>query len=169
MDETPPFMCAITMELAELPVYAMDGRLYSLDAIDRWLEQKGTSPITRERIPRTYLRPIELVEGYTAYCKASGISVPPIPVGMMTRGAVPSTPSRLPDLETLLERPHETERQIDRLHTDLTTPLEQLTPSIPEPPPPPPVYASPPPTHLPKYECFLRRVKRLRDALFVNL
>jgi ATP-dependent DNA helicase PIF1 len=76
------------MELAELPVYAMDGRLYSLEAIDKWLASHGTSPVTRSPLPRIYLRPTELVEGYLSFCKSKGMdlaTLPPLPVGTITR------------------------------------------------------------------------------------
>ena len=105
-DKNTAYECAITMDLAELPVYAMDGHLYGLEAIDKWLATKGTSPTTRERIPRTYLRPAELVEGYTAYCKARGIRVPALPVGTIKRGTTPApaTQSTVALIRSLVDR-----------------------------------------------------------------
>ena len=77
--------CSITLALAELPVYALDGKLYGLEAIDTWLAAHGTSPYTRAPMDRIYIRPEELVAGYTAYCQAHGLTVPSLPVGTIRR------------------------------------------------------------------------------------
>lgn len=81
------YECPITGDLAQLPVYAMDGHLYGLEEIDKWLAQKGTSPMTRVAIPRIYLRPIQLRDAYTEYCTQRGIAVPHMPVGTIKRDA----------------------------------------------------------------------------------
>ena len=149
-DKDTTYECAITMDLADLPVYAMDGHLYGLEAIDKWLATKGTSPTTRERIPRTYLRPAELVEGYTAYCKARGIRVPSLPVGTIKRGTaarvpepariftaselVPSTPAGAPapptpagaPMPSLYSQYAEAKRLFDAETRDAQTPAQLL-------------------------------------------
>ena len=148
--EDTAYECSITMDLADLPVYAMDGHLYGLEAIDKWLATTGTSPTTRERIPRTYLRPAELVEGYTAYCKARGIRVPSLPVGTIKRGTavrvpepariftaselVPSTPAGAPapttpagaPMPSLSSQYAEAKRLLDAEMRDAQTPAQLL-------------------------------------------
>ena len=149
-DKDTAYECSITMDLADLPVYAMDGHLYGLEAIDKWLATKGTSPTTQERIPRTYLRPAELVEGYTAYCKARGIRVPSLPVGTIKRGTaahvpepariftaselVPSTPPGAPapttpagvPMPSLYSQYTEAKRLFDAEMRDARTPAQRL-------------------------------------------
>jgi hypothetical protein len=155
------------MELAELPVYAMDGHLYGLETIDKWLASKGTSPLTRERIPRTYLRPVELVEGYTAYCKAQGIKVPEMPVGTIKRGVSESEPLftarwRSSDYVDAIIRIRNIIITSRNEHPPLPTPvIPSPPPVIPSPPQLPPMYASAAPVHLPKYERFLLSRRRI--------
>lgn len=167
--ETSAYECSITLDLAELPVYAMDGRLYGLEAIDTWVASKGTSPATRERIPRTYLRPAELVEGYTAYCTSRGIKVPSLPVGTIKRGT-DAAPPRTAIVRAVLPPP-----SIDDIVRSLVGAVDNATldrhlpaaapraawPVIPPPPPPPPVYAPSAPVDLPKYARFLLRRREI--------
>jgi len=54
------FVCPISNELAKEPVYAEDGEMYDLEMIDRWVAAHGTSPKTRARITRRYMRPVQL-------------------------------------------------------------------------------------------------------------
>eukprot|EP00041_Stephanoeca_diplocostata_P040364 m.1639258 g.1639258 ORF g.1639258 m.1639258 type:complete len:624 (+) comp34183_c0_seq1:239-2110(+) len=42
------FTCSITMDIMSDPVMAPDGRSYERNAITRWLQTHGTSPVTRE-------------------------------------------------------------------------------------------------------------------------
>lgn len=50
-------ICPITQEIFVHPVLAEDGYTYEKDAITQWIEQNGTSPVTRERLSLTRLRP----------------------------------------------------------------------------------------------------------------
>lgn len=51
MDEPPiEFMCPITMEIMRCPMIAGDGYTYESANIKKWIDLRGTSPITRERL-----------------------------------------------------------------------------------------------------------------------
>ena len=47
------FTCPITQEAMKDPVCAADGQTYEREAIERWLQLKGTSPFTRDNISST--------------------------------------------------------------------------------------------------------------------
>lgn len=51
------FICPITQELMIDPVIDPDGNSYERQAIEGWLQQNGTSPITRAPLSRADLRP----------------------------------------------------------------------------------------------------------------
>lgn len=51
------FICPITHELMADPVIDPDGNSYERQAIEDWLRQNGTSPITRAPLSRADLRP----------------------------------------------------------------------------------------------------------------
>ncbi|CAF0788659.1 unnamed protein product [Adineta steineri] len=51
------FLCPITHELMVDPVIDPDGNSYERHAIEDWLRQNNTSPITRAHLPATELRP----------------------------------------------------------------------------------------------------------------
>jgi hypothetical protein len=51
------FICAITHELMLDPVIDPDGNSYERRAIESWLQQNGTSPITRSPLSTNDLRP----------------------------------------------------------------------------------------------------------------
>ena len=51
MDEVTDILkCPITLVVMEDPVVADDGHLYERSAIAEWVNMKGTSPLTRERM-----------------------------------------------------------------------------------------------------------------------
>jgi hypothetical protein len=53
-DEMPEhFMCPITNEVMDDPVFAMDGFTYERSAISSWFQRHNTSPMTRAVIPPT--------------------------------------------------------------------------------------------------------------------
>mmetsp|Transcript_28743 Transcript_28743/g.37726 ORF Transcript_28743/g.37726 Transcript_28743/m.37726 type:complete len:759 (+) Transcript_28743:142-2418(+) len=51
------FICPITQELMKDPVIDNDGNSYEREAIEDWVRQNGTSPITRAPLSATDLRP----------------------------------------------------------------------------------------------------------------
>ncbi|CAF1287322.1 unnamed protein product [Rotaria sp. Silwood1] len=53
--------CPITFELFTDPVLAQDGHTYERQAIEEWIRQHGTSPITRQSLSLEYLYPNILV------------------------------------------------------------------------------------------------------------
>ena len=54
--------CPITRERFIDPVTADDGHTYERQAIERWLQEKKTSPLTRQPISTTSLRPNNIVK-----------------------------------------------------------------------------------------------------------
>jgi hypothetical protein len=50
-------ICPITYELFCDPVLAEDGHTYERDAIERWIKENGTSPLTRQSLSIDHLRP----------------------------------------------------------------------------------------------------------------
>lgn len=48
LDPNPGLTCPITMQLFKNAVYCSDERTYESDDISQWLQEYGTSPITRE-------------------------------------------------------------------------------------------------------------------------
>ena len=58
MSDVPESLrCPITQEIFVHPVLAEDGYTYEEDAITQWVEQDGTSPVTRQRLSISGLRP----------------------------------------------------------------------------------------------------------------
>ena len=49
------FICPITGDIMKDPVIGSDGHTYERSAIEQWLRQEGTSPITRQTMNRTDL------------------------------------------------------------------------------------------------------------------
>jgi len=56
-DSSASFFCPITHELMVDPVIDPDGNSYEKHAIEEWVRQNGTSPITRMALSITDLRP----------------------------------------------------------------------------------------------------------------
>jgi len=54
-------LCPITHSLIQDPVIAEDGYTYERAAILKWVKEKGTSPMTREKISLNGLRPNRIV------------------------------------------------------------------------------------------------------------
>jgi hypothetical protein len=52
-------ICPITLDIYRDPVIAQDGHVYERAAIVRWIEQQGTSPLTREPLDISDLCPEE--------------------------------------------------------------------------------------------------------------
>ena len=51
------FMCPITCDIFEDPVFTADGMTYEREAIATWLADNRTSPLTNARLPHTNLVP----------------------------------------------------------------------------------------------------------------
>jgi len=51
------FRCPISMEIMSDPVFAADGHTYERVEIERWLQNKNTSPLTNEVLPHKHLVP----------------------------------------------------------------------------------------------------------------
>ncbi|CAF1156528.1 unnamed protein product [Adineta steineri] len=49
-NENAEFICPITLEIFRDPVKAGDGHIYEREAIQRWILEHGTSPITRQTL-----------------------------------------------------------------------------------------------------------------------
>lgn len=49
--------CPMTLEIMDDPVIAEDGYTYERSAITRWINENGTSPMTRMRMQASELRP----------------------------------------------------------------------------------------------------------------
>ena len=56
-------LCPITAELMTDPVVTADGHTYDREAIEVWLQRKGTSPMTGEPLPHKTLTPNHVVRG----------------------------------------------------------------------------------------------------------
>jgi hypothetical protein len=54
--------CPITFDVYRDPVLASDGHVYERNAIIRWIQQQGTSPITREPLDVDDLRSEEYIK-----------------------------------------------------------------------------------------------------------
>ncbi|CAF1329631.1 unnamed protein product [Adineta ricciae] len=57
MTEETDLVCPITLEIFRNPVKATDGHIYERDAIEKWIVDHGTSPITRETLKINELIP----------------------------------------------------------------------------------------------------------------
>lgn len=49
--------CPITFEIMKDPVLASDGHTYEREAIERWIKEKKTSPVTRQPMTSATLTP----------------------------------------------------------------------------------------------------------------
>ena len=52
-------ICPITQDYFRDPVIAEDGHVYEREAITRWINENGTSPVTRQILDVNHLRPDE--------------------------------------------------------------------------------------------------------------
>jgi len=58
VDDTPAvFLCPITQEIMDDPVVAADGYCYDRVAIEKWLQQHRTSPMTNLPLSHVHLTP----------------------------------------------------------------------------------------------------------------
>lgn len=57
IDPPADFLCPITQELMLDPVIACDGHTYERRAIDEWLRQHNTSPLTSQQLENRTLLP----------------------------------------------------------------------------------------------------------------
>jgi hypothetical protein len=82
-------ICPITLDVYRDPVRAGDGYVYERSAIIRWIEEQGTSPLTREPLNVNDLRSEEnikrLCELYRCNaveysCRTNIVSFPPSPI-----------------------------------------------------------------------------------------
>ena len=55
-------ICPITLDVCRDPVLAGDGHIYERVAIIKWIEEQGTSPLTREPLDVIGLYPLENIE-----------------------------------------------------------------------------------------------------------
>lgn len=67
------FICGITQEVMQDPVCAADNHTYERAAIEAWLREHNTSPITRERLANNQLRPNHLVKSAIAEAHERGM------------------------------------------------------------------------------------------------
>ena len=74
------FYCPITGDLMKDPVSEPDGHTYERNAIEKWIMDKGTSPMTRKNIKVSDLKPnLTLKNTNSGICKSvlsASISVP---------------------------------------------------------------------------------------------
>ena len=92
----PPdeFLCPITQELMDDPVFATDGHTYERSAIERWLLKKRTSPKTNEELLTTMLFPNHDKRGQVREWKEQHhASAPPPAVSPPTAASPPPLPS----------------------------------------------------------------------------
>lgn len=85
-DYDADLICPITLELFRDPVLAEDGHLYERTAITQWINEHGTSPLTREVLNVNYLQPDDEVRRRADQRRKSSIkhtvlspSIPPPP------------------------------------------------------------------------------------------
>lgn len=72
----PNLYCPITGDLMTDPVVDAEGNTYERSAIESWIDQKGTSPITRNMATRNDLRPNRSLKSAIADIIASGADIP---------------------------------------------------------------------------------------------
>ena len=58
--ELQKYKCMITQQIFQYPVVASDGHIYEKEAIEEWLKERDTSPITREKISKI-LHPVHMI------------------------------------------------------------------------------------------------------------
>lgn len=77
-------VCPITLDVYRDPVLAGDGHVYERNAIIRWIQEQGTSPITREPLDINDLRSDENIKqlyrpyrsnSVTYSCRTSTVSI----------------------------------------------------------------------------------------------
>lgn len=75
--EIESFYCLITGELMEDPVVDREGNSYERTAIERWINEHGTSPITRSPLTLADLAPNRALKSAITDQVAAGIVLPP--------------------------------------------------------------------------------------------
>ena len=58
--------CPITKDIMKYPVIAADGHTYEREAIEKWLAQRRTSPVTNQALARTELTPNHSIKSLIA-------------------------------------------------------------------------------------------------------
>ena len=57
------FLCPLTLEPMQDPVVTCDGQTYERGAIEQWLAQSSTSPLTGQQLPHLGLAPNVVLRG----------------------------------------------------------------------------------------------------------
>ena len=57
------FLCPLTLEPMQDPVVTCDGQTYERSAIEQWLRQSSTSPLTGQQLPHLGLAPNVVLRG----------------------------------------------------------------------------------------------------------
>ena len=93
---TPPsrdhFICPITLDVCRDPVLAEDGHVYERVAIVKWIEEQGTSPLTRQSLDVNDLCSI----GNTKQSDQTNPKVDSTPTNMMTLPSAPKADEEQP-------------------------------------------------------------------------
>ncbi|CAF3455003.1 unnamed protein product [Rotaria sp. Silwood1] len=86
------FICPITLNVCRDPVFASNSYVYERTAIIQWIEQQGTSPLTRQPLNVNDLRSEDQIKqlrqpyetnSVRYLCKNSTISLPSISMGQL--------------------------------------------------------------------------------------
>lgn len=67
-------ICPITLQTFNDPVRAGDGHVYERAAIERWISERGISPLTRQPLEVTDLRPDEHLKRLATQQRHSSVS-----------------------------------------------------------------------------------------------
>ena len=73
------FICPISMQLMRDPVITPNGTSYERSAIEKWIREKGTDPITRNRITLSQLIPNLALRNAILASNTLSIPIPPPP------------------------------------------------------------------------------------------
>lgn len=90
-------ICPITLELFQDPVRAQDGHVYERQAITQWIQEHGTSPLTRQPLQLDQLVPDEHIKRLAKQRRNSIVSynVENNHVTLPLRRTVKSIPNRI--------------------------------------------------------------------------
>ena len=96
------FYCPISHEVMRDPVVDTEGNSYERSAIEEWLSRNASSPVTRQPLSKSQLKPNralkDAIDHMESQFKSQGLADPFANIKAMTSSLPPQSPSKSPQL-----------------------------------------------------------------------
>ncbi|UJR38015.1 hypothetical protein I4U23_030697 [Adineta vaga] len=106
-EQNSDLICPITLDVCRDPVLAADGHIYERNAILQWIEQQGTSPLTREPLKiddlHSEINMRELDSSYRSSVEHTNIFISPSSLSMTTNSEQRISPKQCCNMKQVLQ------------------------------------------------------------------